>query len=97
MQLCLTTVFRGRAEAITSGMAMARCLPHADALSNADRFSATVAEDTLALAGQLADALHILTQCHARNVPLSEEFLAYVDDLTEQIQLLQPSRAISSA
>ncbi len=63
----------------------------------ADRFYEAVTEDTLILAGQLADALHILTQCHARNVRLSDDFLAYVDELTEQIQLMQPCRTIPSA
>lgn len=78
-------------------MATATCLPHADQFSHADPFSAAVAEDTLMLARQLADARQILMQCHARNVTLSDEFLAYVDDLTEQIQMMQPCRVIHTA
>ena len=67
-------------------------LPSADQLHGQVAFA-----ETMALAAQLADALHILTQCSARNVPISEEFLAYVDDLTEEIEMLQPCGMISRA
>ncbi len=71
--------------------------PDEEAFAQAEPFHAAVVEDTMALAGLLADALEIITQCHARNVPLTEEFFAYVDDLTEQIHNKQPSGAVHSA
>ena len=71
--------------------------PDEEAFTHAEPFSAAVAEDTLVLAGQLADALEIMTQCSVRSVPLSDEFLAYVDELTEQIQKVQPCGAVHSA
>ncbi len=73
-------------------MASAILLPSSDQLHGQAAFA-----DMLALAAQLADALHILTQCKARNVPLSNEFLAYVDDLTEEIEALQPCKMIACA
>jgi len=85
---------------INPGMAIAPCLtyiPDEDAFAHAEPFSAAVAEDTLMLAGQLADALEILVQCHARTVPVSDEFLAYIDELTEQIRTMQPCQAIHAA
>ena len=78
-------------------MATAIYFPDPEAFVHADPFSASVAEDTFLLAGQLADALEILQQCHARNVPLDDEFFKYMDDLTEQIESLQPCRKISAA
>ena len=67
-------------------------LPSADQLHGQAAFA-----DTLALAAQLADALHILTQCKARNVPLSNEFLAYVGDLTDEIEALRSCHLIACA
>ena len=78
-------------------MATAIYIPDPEAFVHADPFSASVAEDTFMLAEQLADALEILQQCHARNVPLNEEFFRYVDDLTEQIESLQPGQKICTA
>ncbi len=71
--------------------------PDEEAFTYAEPFSAAVAEDTLVVAEQLADALDIMIQCAARNVPLSDEFLTYIDDLTEQIQAMQPGGAVHSA
>ena len=78
-------------------MATAIYIPDPEAFIHADPFSASVAEDTFMLAGQLADALEILQQCHARNVPLGDDFFQYVDDLTEQIESLQPGQKICTA
>ena len=82
---------------INPGMATAIYIPDPEAFVHADPFSASVAEDTFMLAGQLADALEILQQCHARNVSLDDEFFQYVDGLSEQIQSLQPGQKICAA
>ena len=71
--------------------------PDEETFRHAEPFGAALAEDTLAVAGQLADALEVMLQCAARNVPMSDEFLSYVDELTEQIQAMQPCGAIHSA
>lgn len=71
-------------------------LPEARTSSRTDGFQPDFS-GTLTLAAQLADALEILTQCQARNVPLSSEFLAYVDDLTDEIEMLQPCGLIHRA
>ena len=82
---------------INARMATAIYIPDPEAFTHADPFSAMIAEDTLVLAGQLAEAVDILVQCHARNVFPSDEFLEYVDDLTERIDLLQPDRMVHAA
>ena len=78
-------------------MAAATFLPDTPAFTHTDAFSAAVAEDTFLIACELADSLEIMQQCYARNVPLSDDFLGYVDDLTERIQEMQPSHKISVA
>jgi hypothetical protein len=77
-------------------MATATYLPNAE-FAHADPFSAAVAEDTLALACELADVLQIMEQCQVRNIGLSADFLDYVEELTERIQAMQPSHRISAA
>lgn len=94
--VCLTPVLHGAGATITSGMATATIPLTEAAISRRDGYDANFAE-TLTLAGQLADALEILMQCQARNVPLSNEFLAYVDDLTDAIDMLQPCGTIPRA
>jgi len=78
-------------------MATATFLPDASGFTHADPFSAALAEDTFLIACELADSLEIMQQCYARNLPLSDDFLGYVDDLTERIQEMQPSHKISVA
>ena len=90
-------MFPGGGRGYNSGMAIATCLPNAEVFAHADPFSAAVAQDTLALASELADALQILIQCQARNVVPADDFLNYVDGLTEQIECLQPGRTVHSA
>ena len=72
-------------------------VPEAGPFTHADAFHAAAAQDALELAGQLADAFDILMQCRARNVALSEEFLAYVDDLMESIDSMQPWQMLHRA
>ena len=93
-------MFRGGAKPITARMQNTMLLtymPDAEAFPHAEPFAAAVAEDTFVLAGQLADAIEIMMQCTARNVPLSDDFLAYVDELMEEIQAMQPGGAVHLA
>ena len=78
-------------------MATATFLPNVEIFTHTDPFTAALAEDTLELACELADALQIMQQCYARNLSLSDDFLGYIDDLTERIQEMQPSHKISVA
>jgi hypothetical protein len=80
-----------------SGMATATFLPNAGVFTHAEPFCADLAEDTFVMACELADALQIMEQCCARNIPLCNDFLGYVDDLTQRIQEMQPSHRICAA
>ncbi len=78
-------------------MATATCLPRAGSFLNADPFSASIAQDTLELAVQLAEAVQILDQCHARNVVPSDDFLEYVDGLTTRVESIQVDHTLHRA
>ena len=78
-------------------MATATIVPHEAVFAHAEPFSADLAAETFLMACELADALQIMEQCCARNIPLSEDFRGYVDDLTQSIQEMQPCHKISAA
>ncbi len=90
-------MFAAGAGNINPVMASATCLPPAHAFRNADPFSASIAQDTLELAVQLAEAIQILDQCHARAVIPSDEFLDYVDGLTTRVESIQVDHTVHRA